>query len=312
MTDSKLTANYIQRALQSSALLVLIYTVLIFLLPINQDTMQAYHLSSIDYRIITFIIALPAMLSWFAAFVGYVELHQYAHYIRKTTEGEHFNRLATGCAWLAWSLPLPVILALLLNAASGKWPSFHGPAVIISNYVNLLLPLIAFSIIGAASRGLVGDAKLKFSLASARVIIILFLSAGVLYCYLTFRHFNSTSLASTDNPYFLPLWLMVLTVTIPYLYAWFVGLLAAYEITLFSKHLDGVLYRQALRLLVGGLIAVIISSIALQYINSVQPRVGNLMVDYRLALSTLFRIIGGIGFVLLAMGALRLKKIEEV
>ncbi len=312
MISKKLTANHTQRALQSSTLLVLIYTILIFLLPTNQNTILTYHLSSINYRIIAFVIALPAMLSWFAAFIGYVELHEYAHSIRKTQEGEHFNRLAAGCTWLAWSLPVPIIISLLLNAASSKWTNLQGAAIIISNYLNLLLPLIAFSIIGTASRGLLDDAKLKFSLASARIIVFLFLGAGVLYCYLTFRTFDSTSLASTDNPYFLPIWLLVLTVTIPYLYAWFIGILAAYEISLFSKHLSGVLYRQALRLLVGGLIAVIVSSIALQYINSVQPRVSYLIVDYRLGLTALFRVIGGGGFVLLTLGALRLKKIEEV
>jgi hypothetical protein len=217
-----------------------------------------------------------------------------------------------GCGWLAWSLPVSALLMLVLSAAADQWPSLYSAAVIISNYVNMALSVIAFSIIGGASRGLVNQAKLKFSLGSVRSIIVLFLIAGVTYCYLTFRHFDLTSLNSTHNSYYLAIWLMVISVMIPYLYAWFSGLLAAYEIDLFSKRADGVLYRQALRLLVIGLLTIIISFVALQYMNSLHPGIGPLSLNYQTVLTLIFRIIGGAGFILLALGALRLKKIEEV
>jgi hypothetical protein len=142
--------------------------------------------------------------------------------------------------------------------------------------------------------------------------MLVFVVGGVLYCYLTFRRFDPSSLGSTNNPYALPIWLMLLTVIIPYLYAWFVGLLAAYEITTYTKQVRGVLYKQALHLLVIGLLAVIIGSITLQYVSSVAPAAGHLTLNYRLLLITLFRVVDGIGFVLIAIGALRLRKIEEV
>jgi hypothetical protein len=312
MTIDKRTAQLTTRALQIAIFLAFIYIALIFLLPANKATMRAYHLSTLEYRTTLFAVMLPAVITWLAAFFGYAKLRQYVYLVRKTSEGAYFDKLATGCTWLAWSLPLPAILSLLLNAVANKWPAVYPSSIIFSNYLNLLLPLIAFSIIGTASRGLVRSAKLNFSLASVRVIMLLFLTAGVLYCYLTFQRFNLTSLSSTHNPYFLPIWLMVLSVIIPYLYAWFVGLLAAYEIALFSKYIEGVLYRQALRLLVAGLTTIIVSSVALQYMNGVQPRVGHLVLGYQLVLSSIFRIIGGGGFVLLAIGAIRLKRIEEV
>jgi len=312
MTSEKRTAQLTTRALQRAIFLAFIYIALIFLLPASKATMRAYHLSTLEYRAILFTVTLPSLVAWLAAFVGYAKLRQYVHSIRETPEGAYFDKLATGCAWLAWSLPLPAIFSLILSAMADKWPAFYPSSIIASNYLNLFLPLIAFSIIGSASRGLVSQAALKFSLASVRIIMLLFLVAGVLYCYLTFQRFDLTSLSSTHNPYFLPVWLMVLTVIVPYLYAWFVGLLAAYEITLFSKHAKGVLYRQALGLLAAGLITIIASSIALQYLNGVEPRIGHLAINYQLVLSSIFRIVGGGGFVLLTIGAARLKKIEEV
>ena len=312
MTNNQQTSRLTTVALRQAGLLVIAYIILIFVLPPSQATMHAYHLSTLEYRCILLAVQLPSLLAWLAAFFGAAKLQQYVQLVRKTDEGPSFNQLATGSSWLAWSLPVPAIASLLLNAIAEHWRGFHSTAIILSNYLNLILPLIAFTIIGGASLSLIRQAKLNFSLANARIIMIIFLFAGVLYCYLTFQRFDLTSLTSTANPYFLPIWLMVLSVIVPYLYAWFVGLLAAYEITLISRQTTGVLYRQALRLLVIGLVAIIVSSITLQYMNSVQPRVGHLMLGYQLVLTSIFRVIGGGGFVLMALGASRLKKIEEV
>jgi hypothetical protein len=312
MATPKETKQFTSRALQHYAMLAVFYVVLIFLLPPSASTMGTYHLSATDYRAVVFAVAIPSLAVWLAAFIGYAKLRQYAYSIRKTPEGIYFDQLAEGCTWLAWSLPVSTIIPSLLNALADSHPGFHTSSIIISNYISLLLPLIAFSVIANASRGLLTSVKVKLSLADARLIILGFLLLGVLYCFFTFRRFDLTSLSASNNPYFLPIWLMVITVTVPYLYAWFIGMLATYEITLFSRHVSGVLYRRALVFLVLGLLAVIFSSIALQYTNSVEPRVGHLVLNYKLVLTSLFRVIGGGGFILLALGASRLKKIEDV
>jgi hypothetical protein len=274
--------------------------------------MQSYHLSALEYRILYSAIAIPAIVVWFAAFFGYAKLQEYAASIKGSPEADAFTQLARGCRWLAWSLPVPAITSVVLNSIANSWPGFQSAATILDNYVTVVFSLIAFSVIGFASRELVKHAKVQFSTTSARGIMLVFVVGGVAYCYLTFRRFDPSSLGSANNPYALPIWLMLLTVIIPYLYAWFVGLLAAYEITAYIKQVRGILYKQALHLLVGGLLAVIIGSIALQYISSVTPSPGHLALNYRLLLITLFRVVDGVGFVLIAIGALRLRKIEEV
>jgi len=312
MTSQRQAAQPISRSLQQAALLVAAYVLLVFLLPASVATRHTYHLSALEYRSALLAVALPSLLTWVAAFLGYAKLRQYVTVVRKSPEGSYFDKLATGCAWLAWSLPVSSLFGLLANAAGEEWSAVHGAATITDNYLGVLLAVVAFSLIGAASRGLVNHAKLKFSLAGVRGLMLSFLAAGVLYCYLVFRRLDLTSLGSTHNAYSLPIWLVVLSVIIPYLYAWFAGLLAAYEINLFSKHTNGVLYRQALQLLVGGLTAIILSFIALQYISTVVPSQGHLVLGYRLVIITLFRIIGGGGFLMLALGAQKLKRIEEV
>jgi hypothetical protein len=110
----------------------------------------------------------------------------------------------------------------------------------------------------------------------------------------------------------MPVWLAVLTVIIPYLYAWFVGIMSAYEITLHAKGVKGLLYRKALMNIVTGLLAVVLSFIAVQYLNNAWQMPAHVIFTGHLVVSTIFRIIGGAGYILMAIGANRLKRIEEV
>lgn len=302
--------NY--RVMQQVGLLILFYVVLLFLLPVNKASLAAYHINMFQERIINFVITTPSFIVWLAAFMSYAILRQYANSIRRAPEGQHFEKLAKGSHWLAWSLPIAAISALLLNGIANKWTDFQPTAVITTNYISLILPLIGLSIIGAASRGLVSIAGIKHSLSNARFIIILFLAAGVIYCYLTFRHFDLTSLSSTSNPFYLPIWVMAFTVIIPLLYAWFIGFLASYEIVLLSRQVGGVLYRQSLKYLAGGLVTIIGSLIALQYMHGISAHPSHLMLDYGLAFKIVFEVTAGIGFVLLGYGALKLRRFEEV
>jgi hypothetical protein len=316
VSSTKLTVpkriNLTLDAIAQVTALALIYVVLIFILPASRETMHAYKFSTIEYRIIDLAVNIPSILVWFAAFMGYATLKHYAKSLEGSEEAASYKKLAIGFGWLAWSLPATALISIIVSSISYKVNGFKPASIIITNYINLLLPLIAFTIISTASRSIASKAKLKISLAAARINILLYLTAAVFYCYFTFMRFNLHYLSSTKNLFYLPVWLMIITIIIPYLYAWFIGIFASYELTLYSKQIGGLLYRRALRLLVIGLLIIVISSIVLQYVNGIVPRVGHLVLNYKLVVTVLFRLINGIGYIILALGAFRLKKIEEV
>ena len=95
-------------------------------------------------------------------------------------------------------------------------------------------------------------------------------------------------------------------------FTWFIGLLAAYEMYLYSKHVDGVLYQQAIRQLSFGVIAVIASSIIIQYLRSAVPRTGHLSLNTILLIINIVYLFMVTGYVFLSLGARQLRKIEEV
>jgi hypothetical protein len=172
--------------------------------------------------------------------------------------------------------------------------------------------LVAYLLIGRGTRSLIEHAKFRLSSNESRLIVLAFLILGVAYCFFTFQKLNLHSLTATDNPYYLPGWLLITTIIIPYLYAWFSGLLAAYEMLVYGRNVTGVFYRRGMQLLAAGLVGIIASSVIIQYIRTVVPRAGHLSLNTTLLMINIIYICMAIGFVLIIIGANRLKKIEEV
>jgi hypothetical protein len=313
MSVRKESGTSVGRVLQWCSLLAIIYVAAVFTLPYNQITVKSYHLSSFEYSIAELMVNLPAIAVWFFAFWGYAKLKQYSEAVVKTREGEHFEKIANGLAVLAWSLPITAIISRLLNGIVNGRSGMHSSVTIINNYVSLILPFIAFIIIGAAARGIVGhNNKVDLRRISGQIVIGLMTIGGVLYCFLVLRSFDLTSFSNSNNHYRMPVWLAVITIIIPYLYAWFVAVMAAYEITIYAKGIKGLLYKRAVMNIVGGLLAIVLSFIVIQYLNNAWLMPAHVIFNGRLVVITIFRIIGGAGYIVMALGANRLKRIEEV
>jgi uncharacterized membrane protein YwzB len=174
------------------------------------------------------------------------------------------------------------------------------------------MPLIGFTILGYSTRRLSKLAKTKIDSKVTNIIGATFILLGLIYGYFILRGINLDSIISAENVYFLPIWIIVLSIIIPYLYSWFVGLLAAFEMILFAKHSKGLLYRQALSYVGYGIATVIISSIFVQFLDSVFTLTGDLSINYVFVTAYLAEIILASGFVLIAIGSNKLKRIEEV
>lgn len=289
-----------------------IFVGLIFIFPANKSVLKTYGLDSLEYHILYLLIALPYILVWLAASLAYARLHQYTKLLKKTPEGNDFQHITQGIKYLAFGLPLVAILTLCLNTIGNNVSDLKAASIIIINYLGLAVPLIAYSRMRKGTHGLVERAKLRFSLNDMRTIVISLVLIGVGYCYFTFKKLNLESIGSADNPYYLPAWLMITTVIVPYLYAWFSGLLAAYELVLFGRQVQGVLYRQAVRWVTSGMVGVVAGGIGLQYLRTVVPRTGHISINTALLFAFTAYVILVIGFVLLIIGASKLKKIEEV
>lgn len=294
-----------------SFIFILLYVILIFALPANVAVMDKYNLRESQYHILLFLVTLPYMLVWASALLSYDKLKSYCQMLKKTPEGGDFQLITKGIKYLAYGLPVVAIITFCVNSLGNSFPGFKSASIIIINYLALLVPLLTYSVIRKGTHGLLERSRLNFSFGDMRVVIIAMVVAGVGYCFFMFKKINLDNLWSSDNPYYLPAWLVLTTVIIPYLYAWLNGLLAAYELVVFSRQVPGILYRHAVRWLASGVVCVVIGGVGLQYIRTVIPRTGHLSINEAFLMTCFAYILLILGFIFIYIGAARLKRIEE-
>ncbi len=299
----------LSRSLQHYVFLVVLYIFIGFLLPLSKATREAYNLNTTQAHVISFITVLPLFGIWFLAFYCYGLLQRYAKSIHKGREGVAFKRLSDGVMVLSWGLVIQAFASLLLNGLSDHSPALRGFSVITQNYITLAFPVIAFTLISTGTRHLLSGKQNYASLPTTRLLLLLFALIGSVYSYLVLhlRHTNG------EDGFYLPTFLLISTVVVPYLYAWFSGLIAAYDIHLYAKVTHGVLYRRSLGLLSAGLIVLIIASILLQYLNSLfLTAAGYVSLSMLLLFDYLLLLGVAAGYGLMCKGIRALQKIEEI
>jgi hypothetical protein len=295
-------------------LLILIYLGLALIPSPDPAAIARYHLTATTLRIIDAAILLPFAGIWMVAIYGYHRFMKYALLIKDSKDGVQILTMAQGLRYLAYGLPVAGIVSQVLTQFALHHSISLPAAKIITNYFNLILPLIAFIIISRGARGLADLRKLRPTLRGVHALTILSVIIGVSYCYSILSNNYSVAMHSSisTSAYFLPGWLVLLTLAGPYLYMWFIGLLSAAELYLYHKTLKGVIYRRSWALVSGGLTGVIISSILLQYITTLTPKLVRLRLNTLLILIYILLISIAAGYILIAVGAKRLQKIEEV
>lgn len=254
---------------------------------------------------------LPYIIIWFAAFYAYDRLKAYSDSIKNSPESHGFTLLTIGCGWLAYVLPVSAMIVMLLRSISLNNPDFVPTATIISNYMYLVLSIVGFTILAKSARSLSEYSQLRIKPHQTRLLIASFALLGVIYCYSVLITLDIMTPEAVSNLFYLPIWLIVISLVIPYLYSWFTGLMAAFEFFLFSRHSKGVIYRKAILMVGVGIATVIAASIAVQYLHIINPQNESSYLNASLALSYLIGFIASLGFGMIAVGAIRLKRIEE-
>jgi hypothetical protein len=150
-------------------------------------------------------------------------------------------------------------------------------------------------------------AKVHPSHRTGNLLILVLIGLGVAYGCLF-----AGAIHSLSSSYPLPYWIVMATLVVPYIYMWFLGLWAAYELYLYRLKVSGIIYRKSWSLLAVGIGAIIIMQIILQYIGTLASQFNKLSFDSLIIVVYAALILLAVGYVLVARGARRLQKIEEV
>jgi hypothetical protein len=246
---------------------------------------------------------------WFVAFYGFSRINSYAQAVRNTHEGPPFRALAAGLMISVLGLPLASIIGVVLSRYAVLHPDALPTVTIMRNYIGVILTLLSFYLIGSGAEALAGLVKDKRPRLGHPAWTIGFIICSSLFAWLITARSES---AIGRSAYYLPDWLIVATIAIPYLYVWYRGAVAVYCMYFYQKNSKGMLYRRALGSFSAGIAVVIGASVFIQFLTTFSERVSRLNLTPILGIIYVLLILWAVGYGLIARGAKKLKTLEDV
>jgi hypothetical protein len=291
------------------------YLLITLITPPDASVLTRYSLTPSQARALGLTVAAPLVIIWMIAFFGLTRINHYARHIQQDSDGKAFMTLSHGLAVLVLSLPLVSLLSAGLSYISRSKPEFTPVSVIVTNYVTLFTFFVGFYIVHKGAQALIAKVKPKPKDSNQyrfwRFCLVVF---SLLFAYLALS--NPARTVATPGvsraAYYLPDWLIVGTIIIPYVIVWFLGMQSAYYLRHYQSRVPGVLYKKALGFISNGIAAVILASVLIRFLTSMTEYFSRAGLQMLLMIVYALVIAISIGYILIAVGARKLQKIEEV
>ncbi len=295
------------------ALLVSIYLLEVVLFPTDKSVLIKYHLTTLQAKLLSLSVALPSIIIWFVALLAFLGLYHYSKTLNKTRAGKAFKTLSIGVFFLSIWLPLSAILSEFITNTEFSNPNLAPNLTRLNNYFNLVALSIGFYIIYIGTLKLLILIK-KHQVAINHRFIISYIIFSALYVFLTLH--DSTRAVPTQSVHFASYyesdWLIVVTLVIPRLINWYIGIQAAYNIYIYRSKVVGSLYKEALKYISLGLIFIITMTVILRSLESLNGALANFGLGLLVVIIYLLLMLISVGYIFIVLGVKKLQKIEEV
>jgi hypothetical protein len=287
------------------------YMALALLAPTN--TSNTFNLSKLQLTGLSLSIMLPVVLIWLAAVYGAERVKSYAATIIDSDDGKAFNTLAHGLTVLAFG---SIITSLL---SSGRRYLQGSPSYVdyihLSQFTQLLVYLTATFLIWRGSSALMKLVSNPSSFMKPVLVLAvpyIALASWYISLMLSNPYRNTTPDVAKHQSYFLSDPALILGIIIPYLLVWAFGLLAIINIVRYRQSVKGTLYRHALKNLSIGIVVVVIFTMVLQLLSTAGDAFTGASLAAVLMLVYGIILLYSVGFIIIATGAKKLAKLEEV
>ena len=292
-------------------IITLAYVSLAFLLPADPAALQKFHLTQTQANWINLSFIVPLVAVWLSAFYGYITFHGYAESIKDSADGKILHRLSIGLMVLAFSLPTLALIGAIFNYLAIGHPDYLKTLVVLRQIAVVGFPLAAFIIISNSTEMLAQQIKRKTSLLHKHgALALLIIVASSMFCGMIVALMDDN--AAPKNLYSFPIWAVIALLVIPYLYLWYRGLAAVYNLIFYRRNVKGHLYKQSFGYLASGLGTVIVLAILIQIATVMTPQLQRLHFTPLLFMVYGLIALYALGYGLIAVGAKKLTRIEEV
>lgn len=294
-------------------LLAAAYVALILLLPPDPISLAQYNLTVESARKLSLSFALPYIIIWFIACYGALTLKGYGQSIDNHNDGKALTTIAEGLFIIALIMPVTAILTRVANFIGTAYPDLRPVSSITNLYVDLIFGLFAMTLLYLGAQRLANTLEKNTHQTPMYLVVIATSVIGVTFSYIALTDPNRQFPASASSRalFYMPDPLIIATVVLPLVYIYYRALAAVYFLMIYRQKVNGSIYRSALGYISVGVLFVVLSRLSIRYMNSVTANFsrGNLK-PLLVALYCLFFVIG-LGFILTAKGAMKLRKIEE-
>jgi hypothetical protein len=259
-------------------------------------------------------IALPIVLIWAVAIYGAARFKIYTNKIKQHKDGMALNQIAIGLTILVASLMANGVFSVLRAWAfkNGWLPTY----TILSNYLAVLLPLAAFIYMYLGSTKLKKLARNKdASSGSAWLIsglVIVVVAAVYIKALYSYQYRTATPDPSRYSSFYMSDLLILLTLILPYLISWWLGIKACLNIWSYQRDVKGLIYRQSLMRLVVGVLVAVSFSVILQLLVASSTLIAKAGLGSILIILYLLILLYALSYLIIASGARRLDAIEKV
>ncbi|MDQ3089593.1 MAG: hypothetical protein M3Q24_00360 [bacterium] len=277
-------------------------------------TVNRHGLSLLQTNLLTSTFIIPYLFIWLAGLFAVLKLHFYTKLINNSPEHGGFKKLVWGMHSLVAVVIIPPFIELVAIYFPES-PDILKIVTIVRNNVTVILYLISFFFFWRGSQTLLQ----KFALSNLKhsylkyILGALFILASSYIWLVLDNPFRTSSNDPLVRPtYYLSDIKIFLTVIIPYLLVWLLGLFTIANFRVLIREIPGIIYHKAFRSFSNGLIIIISLVISLQFLT--QATIFFRFVGLGFLLLIIYIIIFSIAasYIYLARGASELSEIEKI
>lgn len=269
----------------------------------------------VDHKIDAVFTALaytPYLFVWLVARMGYTRLKRYIATVKTTSEGRAFAFVARGVFLITAWLPISATVTIIASILFYQQIWFVPYVALFIAYANTLFFGFAYWYIYKGSQNLLHG--LGKSAPLSLWANLAYITFAVLFVALILRYpiRLHTIQGTVFNDEVLPVGMQLLTVVLPRLLSWYLGLQAACNIFAYRRYVPGKIYKEMLSNLSAGLAGVVVLSIILRGLQTLNLYIGLLSLQMRLMVLYCTLALLGAGFFFLARGATKLHRLENM
>lgn len=288
------------------------------LLTSNRLATERYNISENTLNLISVAFSLPTLLIWLAVAFAAVSFYRYAQNIAGSKDSKAFRFIAYGLlASLVGMLASSLLSTLqtLIGQTVADPTTLQTTFVVIKNYISIVAALVTYGYLFMGSTALlevIGKTYNKWR--QIMPVLIPFAVVAVVYLWLVFTNeWRQMATIPGFAPTFgLPDYLILVTVAVPYLVSWFLGITALRNIIQYQSETPGIIYKKIFKKLVTGMTIVIGLTITLQMLNQFSGFLASRGLGMILGIIVVLYIVLIFAYILIARGARDLHKIEII